>query len=314
MLSKININDNQVVLQKKTYKEFLTSIRIFESSIDPKKATYYSKNYNNQYAFKYQEVYFPGRVIRDNNGHPIINKTSIKEYFKKIGIDYLYTQGSTSIDMFINMQYAVVNFLGFIGYQFSERDLWDLGYYTNYNDEGIPKYYIDINDSNWANGTTNIIMNIPNIGKVEVTDVNTWTGKFTGKHNIHNIHDLINPKKQEHIALDHFKFKYNKIAQELKKYGKVIDDYINTKLYWNKCKPVISPPPGKRSNEIIVTMSGLLAGAHLRGAKGIVSLLIDHENHADEIGTTILQYVQDFGGYDTPFKTTDLIIKNLSNI
>ncbi len=312
LLSQASIENNHIFFQKKTYKDFLTSIRTFESSIDPKLANYYDKNYHNKNAFKYQKVYFPGRVVRDNYGHPLINTTSIKEYFEKIGIDYLYTQGSTSIEMFTDMQYTVINFLGFVGYQFSERDLWDLGYYINYNSEGIPKYYIDINDSNWANGVTSIIMDIPNIGKVEVTDVNTWTGNFTGKHNINNFRDLTEPKKQEYIALDHFKFKYNQIVKELKKYGKTIDEYIGTKLYWNKCKPIISPPPGGRLNEVEVTMSGLLAGAHLRGAKGIVLLLINHENHADEISTTILQYVQDFGGYETPFKILNFLNVNLS--
>ena len=48
-------------------------------------------------------------------------------------------------------------------------------------------------------------------------------------------------------------------------------------------------------------MSGLLGGAHLRGAEGITALLVDHENRADENGTAILQYVYEFAGYDTPF-------------
>lgn len=50
-----------------------------------------------------------------------------------------------------------------------------------------------------------------------------------------------------------------------------------------------------------ITMSGLLGGAHLRGAEGITALLVDHENRADENGTAILQYVYEFAGYDTPF-------------
>ena len=30
-------------------------------------------------------------------------------------------------------------------------------------------------------------------------------------------------------------------------------------------------------------------------------MLVDHKNPADENGTYILQYVQDYAGYDTPF-------------
>ena len=49
-------------------------------------------------------------------------------------------------------------------------------------------------------------------------------------------------------------------------------------------------------------MSGLLAGAHLRGAEGIVNLLVEHKNSQDENGTYILQYVQVYAGYQTPFQ------------
>ena len=295
----------QILNQKKTYADFLTAIRTFESSIDPKRALWYAANYNNPTVQPYQKVEYPGRVIRDDKGNPEVSTTSIKGYFEKIGVDKLYTPGSVDPRMFYKMQYSVINFLGFVGYQFSEQDLWALGYYTNYDQSGLPKIYSDVPNSTWANGVRSVVMKVDGFGLSRVTDVNTWTGKFTGKNGIHSFEDFKDPTKQDFIAKDHFKYKYDKIVSALASKGKKISDYIGTKLYWDKCKPPISPPPGGRSNEVTVTMSGLLAGAHLRGAAGVAALLIDHENHQDEIGTTILQYVQDFGGYQTPFDKKD---------
>ena len=285
----------------KTYADFLTAIRTFESTIDPKKAEYYTENYNNPSAITYQQVEYPGRVIRDINGNPKVSTTSIKEYFKKLGIDHLYQEGTTDPKVFYRMQYATINFLGFVGYQFSEQDVWALGYYTHYNFT-YPEVYSDLPNSVWANGVRGVWRKIPDFGLSLVTDVNTWTGTWTGKHGIHSFEDFMDPEKQDFIAKDHFTYKYNRIVKALEAQGKTIDQYIGTKLYWNECVPPISPPPGGRSNEVVITMSGLLAGAHLRGAAGVEDLLVNHKNHSDEIGTTILQYVQDFGGYQTPFK------------
>ena len=78
--------------------------------------------------------------------------------------------------MFKQMQYATMNYLGFIGYQLSEQDFWDLGYYTHYDENHLPKYYSDVPVSNWANGVRDKIMNLPGKGEVHVTDVNTGKG------------------------------------------------------------------------------------------------------------------------------------------
>ena len=282
--------------KKGTYRGFLDALRTFESDISLDEAPYYEKNYNNPSAVNYPMVEYPGRVIRDAKGNPMYSKTSVKNFFKKIGVADLYIYGSRDSEMFRKMQYSVINFIGFVGYQFSERDLWDLGYYTHYDTQGLEEYYSDVPNKTWANGTRNKI-----IGRVDVTDVNTWKGTFSGKHGINSFEDFKNPDLQDFIALDHFKYKYDRIVSTLKDRSKDLKDYLGTKLYWDRCIPKISPPPEGRSNEVVVTMSGLLAGAHLRGAQGVVSLIVDHENHSDEIGTTTLQYVQDYGGYDTPF-------------
>ncbi|MGO4743241.1 hypothetical protein [Serratia quinivorans] len=281
------------------YTDFLTAIRTFECSIDPLEANYYDAHYEDDKAVSYQQVEYPGRVIRDKDGVPLLSTTSIKGYFIKLGIDKYYTRGSSDPEMFRKMQYAVMNYLGFVGYQFSEHDLWDLGYYHHYDKENLPMYYSDVDVSNWSNGVRDKIMVLPE-GKIHITDVNTWRGTFTGKHDINSFDDVINPDKQEFIARDHFDNKYQNIVLQLSGHGKTLSDYLGKTLRWSKCQPRLAPP-GDRPDEVAISLSGLLAGAHLRGAEGVVALLVNHENHADENKTAILQYVYDFGGYDTPY-------------
>lgn len=283
-----------------TYDDFLSAILIFESTIDPKKHQFYTDNYDNNNAVVYQDVEYAGRVIRAQDGSPTKSNTSIKGYFERLGIDKYYTQGSSDPEMFRQMQYSVMNYLGFIGYQFSEQDLWDLGYYTHYDENNLPKYYSDVPVSNWANGVRDKIMELPDKGKIHVTDVNTWKGVFTGKNGINCFDDVRDPDKQDDIAKDHFIDKYNGIVRLLAENGKELNDYLGSTIRWSECHPVITPPEGV-PDAVEITMSGLLGGAHLRGAEGIVALLIDNENRADENGTAILLYVYEFGNYDTPF-------------
>ncbi|MDQ7100104.1 hypothetical protein [Serratia sp. MF2] len=283
-----------------TYDDFLNAILIFESTIDPQKAQYYAENYDNPTATSYQDVEYPGRVIRAQDGTTTKSNVSIKEYFERLGIGKYYTQGSTDPQMFKQMQYATMNYLGFIGYQLSEQDFWDLGYYTHYDENHLPKYYSDVPVSNWANGVRDKVMNLPGKGEVHVTDVNTWQGTFTGKHGINSFDDVLDPDKQDYVAKDHFVDKYEGMVRLLAERGKTLNDYLGTTIRWSECHPVLTPPPGV-PDAVEITLSGLLGGAHLRGAEGITALLVDRENRADENGTAILQYVYQFAGYDTPF-------------
>ena len=254
----------------------------------------YHDKYNDPNAIQYPKVDSPGRVMRDKNGNYVYANMSYKEYFDTIGVGDIYVLGSTDPEMFKKMQYSVINFLGFVGYQFSEQDVWFLNYYEHLDAAGYRKYYVDVPNSTWANGVRDKIINFPD-GPVHVTDVNTWGGIWIGKNGINSFEDFKDPDKQDFIAKDHFALKYGNIVKMLNSTpgAKPLEEYLNTYLYWDKCTPSFSPPPGGRSNQVLVTMSGLLAGAHLRGAQGVVDLLVSHKNNADEIGTTILQYVQD---------------------
>jgi len=54
---------------------------------------------------------------------------------------------------------------------------------------------------------------------------------------------------------------------------------------------------GKTINGIEITISGLVAGAHLKGLGGVRKFLKGKDN-ADAYGTKISEYIEKFGGYD----------------
>ncbi|MBW4598391.1 MAG: LysM peptidoglycan-binding domain-containing protein [Calothrix sp. FI2-JRJ7] len=161
-------------------------------------------------------------------------------------------------------QYQVENRLGFIGkYQFGEALLIDLGYY---------------NTSNPYNGGGNGV------------DKNYWRGSWTGKRNINSKSDFLNsPSAQEAAIREAFALNWRRINDTLRQQGKSIDNYLGQQ------KTFIDKGVSKT---ITITISGILAGAHLRGAYGLADLLLKDAVTYDEFGTSILRYVDEYGGYD----------------
>ena len=293
----------------KTYADFLEKILAGESSIDPNDAFKYFLAFtepDSHYPFTtYPIVEEPGRVLRFSDGTFQSIDLGIEGYFNAIGVLDLYDVNTPyDLNMLKKMQYNVINYLGFIGYQFSESDLQVLGYYNYARDaQGHPIYYVDVDVSNWANGVREKLMNIKqpdgSTETVLVTDVNRWGGTFTGRNGISSREDFMS-SKADAIAKDHFKYKYDNIVKLLATQNKKITDFIGTTLRWNELTPKLTPPSGI-PEEIVVTYSGLLAGAHLRGAQGVYNLLILHQNNQDESGTAILGYLYTFGSYETPW-------------
>lgn len=291
----------------KTYQDFINAVWTYESDIDPAKQDYYNENWNKPVA-SYPEVLYPGRVVRDINGNPIERKNiTIEELFNTFGIGDLYSPSDPNPDWKL-IQSNVINYLGFVGFQFQESDLVDTGYYrfAEASLDGknfYPTHYVDVPNETWADGVRAVLKYPPTVSEPTiVTDTVKFVDtSFTGKNGIYTYQDFTSPDKHVLIIEDHFINKYNGIVAGLKEKGKSLDDYLGTFVYWNDLKPSVSPPPGGRANKVEITLSGLLAGAHLRGAGGVVELLVEHENPADESGTYILQYVQDYAGYDTPF-------------
>ena len=291
----------------KSYEEFIDAVWAYESDIDPSQQDYYNENWNKPVVKEYPRVRHPGRVVRDANGNPVMaHDLTIEELFNVIGIGDLYSPTDPSPNWKL-IQSNVINYLGFVGFQFQSSDLVDTGYYeftwATVGDRPYPMHYVDLPNSTWANGRRSILVFPPNASEPTLaTDTVIWFKyNFTGKNGISSYKDFTNPDKHILVIKDHFANKYNGIVTELKARGEVLDDYLGTFVYWNELDPPVSPPPGGRSNKVEITMSGLLAGAHLRGAAGVVELLVDHKNPSDESGTYILQYVQDYAGYDTPF-------------
>lgn len=107
---------------------------------------------------------------------------------------------------------------------------------------------------------------------------NDWTGTFTGRDNVYSIQDFLNnPKAQENAQISYKKrqWLYLKAVGADKFSGKFINGYM-------------------------ITQSGLLAGAHLKGAGGVIEYLKSNgrANSKDAFGTSVESYMKNFGGYD----------------
>ena len=157
-------------------------------------------------------------------------------------------------------QYKVENPLGFIGkYQFGEALLIDLGYYK------ADVYY---------NGGQNGV------------DKNYWRGAWTGKNGANSKQDFLNnPQIQETAIREAFRQNVEIVKRSLSQQGKSLNNYLgNTKTL--------------NGQQIKITLSGILAGAHLRGPYGVANVLLKDEVSFDEFGTSILQYMSEFSGFN----------------
>jgi hypothetical protein len=161
-------------------------------------------------------------------------------------------------------QYKVENSLGFMGkYQFGEALLIDLGYYKT------PKPYIG-----GGNGV----------------DKNYWRGTWTGKKGINSKRQFLNsPNVQEFAIREAFALNLKRINNALARQGKSVNNYLGKTKTFND-KGV--------SKTITITLSGILAGAHLRGPYGVANLLLSNQVSHDEFGTSILRYIKEYGGYN----------------
>lgn len=63
---------------------------------------------------------------------------------------------------------------------------------------------------------------------------------------------------------------------------------------------------GKEICGVVVTLSGLVAGAHLKGIGGVNKFLKGQDN-SDALGTKISEYIKKFGGYELYPKIKDEI-------
>lgn len=162
-----------------------------------------------------------------------------------------------------NLQYHVFNTLGFMGkYQFGEPLLIDLGYYV----PAATGYY----------GTT---------------ATNEWQGSWTGKNGVHSKADFMS-NVQELAIREAFSMNVGIINDYLAQAGKTVDDFLGHEFTYTRLGA---------THVANVTMSGILASAHLQGPGGVAQLFLHNVASSDEYGTNILFYMDKYSGYNTPF-------------
>ncbi len=164
-------------------------------------------------------------------------------------------------DEWETMAYRSMNSFGFVGYQFGEALLIDLGYYDD--------------DVYYGNGAS----------------TNTWDGTWTGKNGVNSLEDFMTKAAQDVAIEEEFGFNLKHIEEGLAAAGKSLDDYIGTTVTYTS---------GGTQQTVELTLTGIVAAAHLRGYPATIDLLLNGTLSADEYGTSILQYMAQFGGYDSP--------------
>lgn len=115
-------------------------------------------------------------------------------------------------------------------------------------------------------------------------DQNYWRGTWTGQDGVKSKEDFLKNKNnvQEKAIQESMQLRWSRIQAELN--GRSINEFI-----------------GKQIRGIVITKSGLLAAAHLRGEKNVAKLLLKNQTSQDELGTSILDYLKEFAGYQVPF-------------
>lgn len=159
------------------------------------------------------------------------------------------------------MSYRSTNSLGFVGYQFGEALLIDLGYYRA--------------DQFYGNGASR----------------NNWLGEWTGRNGVDSLEEFMTADAQEPAIREAFGYNLGVITRGLEQSGGSLDALIGTNAtYLENGVP----------RTVELTLTGILAAAHLRGAWGTLSLLQNGAVSQDEYGTSILRYIDQFGGYAAP--------------
>lgn len=108
---------------------------------------------------------------------------------------------------------------------------------------------------------------------------NHWEGKWTGKHNINSKEDFLNNPKVQDIAVKELFIRNWKYIRMIG-----LHKYLGTKI-----------------DGIDITTSGLIAGMHLVGLKGVSRFLMRKNHVTDGLGTNVKEYINKFKGYKLAF-------------
>lgn len=275
---------------------FLDNLLSLESGISIDKFEWYRENYNVK-NINYYEVVRPGVVKRDfETGKPLLKILTVKEYFLTLGVEHLFNLNDlTSIR---NMQYHSINALGFVGYQFGEALLYDLGFYIpskkKYNGQLLDSFYLGgMPDQLWSNNNENNCFYINSLDKnILATHVNLWNGQFCGLIGLSNFDDLRTSAIQNKIIVEAFQYNI-RILKKLFHISKGEDILI--KLKNTKSDSILSHLYNIYGEGIL---SGIIAAMHLCGPYGFYELYENNIVNSDEFSTPITNYIKLFSNYD----------------
>lgn len=113
---------------------------------------------------------------------------------------------------------------------------------------------------------------------------NNYSGGFTGKNGVRSVRGFLrNRSAQDQAAQEWMRLMWTYIRREN------IDHYV-----------------GRQVGDTTLTTSGMLAAAHLLGAKSLKRYIRSggRADLRDPYGTPLVRYIEQFGGYDVPFIRT----------
>jgi hypothetical protein len=207
------------------------------------------------------------KIAQADKGHLNMGTTadtrgSFDEFLSALGA---FESGTTDP----KKQYAVVNSLGFSGkYQFGEVLLKDLGYYEYFLEaDGKARYY--------GQGASQ----------------NEWRGEWTSKHGIQSYqHFLDSAAAQEKAIRAAFRLNLKYMDAHFGEQSRKLEEFLG--------KPITLREENTHvERTATVTLSGVLASAHLVGAFGTARALVTGKCPHDEYGTSMFKYLSDFGGF-----------------
>lgn len=304
---------------------FLDALRGFESGLPDATDTIvngYKTGYNDDSARTYSYLKkdslgndIPGRIDLACDGSVVGETHSVKRYFQKLDVDRFYDNNASLADrkrMIRKMQYSSLNAWGFVGYQNGEATLITSGYYIPETERGLSKYYSARPGSEWAGVGTGLQSEATCTGTKETItfrweggtvdlitpQVNEWKGVFSGKSDIYQFDDMRIPAKQEQIIRGLMRSNYIKFRELMQARGKDWSDILGTSYDY-----VHLENGQKVTKTTTITMSGIIAATHLRGALGVIKAIFEGTDAGDETGTTAGFYMDMFQGHDTLFDT-----------
>ena len=155
-----------------------------------------------------------------------------------------YSWADLTDDEWDAMSYRSMNSLGFVGYQFGEALLIDLGYYDD--------------DVFYGAGAAS----------------NTWDGTWTGKNGVNSLEEFMTAGAQDVAIQEAFGYNLKVIEDGLAATGQSLEDLLGTTASYQE---------GGQTVTVELTLTGIMAAAHLRGAWGTLALFAKRGGFAGRI-------------------------------